>query len=266
MQDSRMRRVRRPATESPAIPIEDPGQVAAWSLYNFAAHGWAAPVAAVLIGPWMLSLATNAVGKHGVLIAVGPVHLRAEAYPSAMITVAAIVQFFVLPLAGASADLRRAKRRWLAAGCAGGSVICVLLALTGGSEWLLVGLLFVAGAVLAGLADLMWNGMLPEIAGPERRNAVSSRGTAMGYLGAGVILVLELGFIDFRHTLDLSKATAVRLCFLVAGIWWAAFGAAAIRHLDPPLGESAGSALFGAGRRLVVGGMVLAVNGSHVGR
>ena len=234
MQDSGMRRVRRPATESTAIPIEDQGQVAAWSLYNFAAHGWAAPVAAVLIGPWMLSLATNAVGKRGVLIAIGPAHLRAEAYPSAMLTVAAIVQFLVLPLAGAAADLRRAKRRWLAAGCAGGSMICVLLALTGGSEWLLVGLLFVAGAVLAGLADLMWNGMLPEIAGPERRNAVSSRATAMGYLGAGVILVLRAGFIDFRHTLGLSKATAVRLCFLIAGIWWAAFGAAAIRHLDPP--------------------------------
>ena len=97
-----MRRVRRRGTESPAVPIEDQGQVAAWSLYNFAAHGWAAAVAAVLIGPWMLSLATNAVGKHGVLIAIGPVHLRAEAYPSAMLTVAAIVQFLVLPLAGAA--------------------------------------------------------------------------------------------------------------------------------------------------------------------
>ncbi len=41
---------------------------------------------------------------------------------------------------------------------------------------------------------------------------------------------------------------------------------AVIRVVELALGESAGSALFGAGRRLVVGGMVLAVNGSHVGR
>ena len=80
----------------------------------------------------------------------------------------------------------------------------------------------------------MWNGESPRDQRTERRNAVSSQATAIGSIGAGVILVLELGFINFHHTLDLSKPSTVRLCLLIAGIWWAAFGAAALRPPRPP--------------------------------
>ena len=67
----RMRRVRRRGAESPGVPIEARARLP-HGRCRLAAHGGAAAVAAVLIGPWMLSLATNAVGEHGVLIAIGP--------------------------------------------------------------------------------------------------------------------------------------------------------------------------------------------------
>jgi MFS transporter, UMF1 family len=112
-------------------------------------------------------------------------------------------------------------------------VVCGLLALTGGSEWVLAGLLFLAGSVFEGISDLAWNGMLPELAGPTRRDAVSARATAVGYVGAGLLLAAELAFTDAHHSLGMSKATAVRVCFLLAGIWWAGFGLAALRRLQP---------------------------------
>lgn len=221
------------SSERPS-PAERKRQVAAWAQYGAAAHGWQAPVAAVLSGPWLLSLATNAVGKHGLLIVVGPFHLRAEAYPSAMLTVASIFQLLLLPILGAAADARSAKRRWLQFGCITGSVVCALLALTGGSLWLLAGLLFLGGSALSSVTDLIWNGMLPELAEPDGSDIVSSHGAAIGYLGAGVILALELAFLNSRGLFGLSKATAVRLCFLVAAIWWASIGLTAIRRLNPP--------------------------------
>jgi len=210
-------------------------QVAAWAQYGAAAHGWQAPVAAVLSGPWLLSLATNAVGKHGILIELGPLRLSAAAYPSAMLTFAAVLQLLMLPVLGAAADARAAKRRWLQFGCGAGSVVCALLALTGGTLWLLAGILILVGSALSSVTDLIWNAMLPELAEPDGSDIVSSRGAAIGYLGAGVILAVELAFLNARGVFGLSKSTAVRLCFVVAALWWAGIGLPAIRRLNPPL-------------------------------
>lgn len=214
-------------------PTEDRRQIAAWSRYNWGDHGWAAPVAAVLIGPWMLALATNAVGTHGRLVTLGPLSLSAAAYPSAMLTLAALIQLVVLPAVGAAADARMAKRRWLVVACALGSVVCGALALTGGNEWLLAGLLFLLGSLCEGVSDLVWNGMLPELASPPDRNRVSGRATAVGYAGAAVLLALDLVFVDAHSAFGLSKSGAVRLCFLGAGLWWAGFGLTALRRLRP---------------------------------
>ncbi len=205
----------------------------AWYLYNWANHGWATPVAAVLVGPWMLALADSAVGDHGTLIAIGALKLKADAFPSAMITVAALVQLGALPFFGAAADARAAKRRWLILACVSGSIVCCLLAFTGGSEWLLVGLLFIAGSTIEGISDLTWNGMLPELAGPTERDAVSSRATAVGYLGAGILLIVELLIVDLHASIGVGKAPAVRICFAVAGLWWAGFGWRALARLEP---------------------------------
>jgi UMF1 family MFS transporter len=222
----------------PRIDASRPGSrigpdIKAWCLYNWADHAWATPVAAVLIGPWMLALADNAVGHHGTLIAVGALRLKAEAFPSAVITVAALVQLALLPGLGAVVDSRDAKRRSLGLACAAGSAICVVLAVTGGSEWLLTGLLFIAGSVIEGVSDLAWNGMLPELAAPDERDAVSSRGTAVGYLGGGILLIVDLLAVDLHATIGISKADAVRACFALAGIWWSYFGWRAISHLHP---------------------------------
>jgi MFS transporter, UMF1 family len=219
----------RPASEGA------PGQVAAWAAYNWANHAWAAPVAAVLIGPWMLALAKKAFGSdRATLLALGPLHLRVDAYPSAMVTVASVIQLFVLPPIGVRVDARGAKRRSLIACCAAGSLVCGLLALTSGGQWALAGILFLSGSVVEGVSDLTWQAMLPEIAAPDQCDAVSSRGTAIGYLGAGAILAILLIFVDLHSQLGLSKSSAVRFCFLGAGLWWTGFGLLALRRLDPP--------------------------------
>jgi MFS transporter, UMF1 family len=179
----------------------------------------------------MLALATKAVGDHGVLIRVGPLELRADAYPSAMITVAALVQFLVLPFLGSWADQRGSAQRWLAGACGAGSLACIGLALTTDRAWLAAGLLFVFGSLTGGVSDLVWNGLLPELAPVQVRHAVSSRATAVGYLGAGAILAIDLVLVQARSSIGLGEAMAVRICFVTAAAWWVGFGLPALRHL-----------------------------------
>jgi UMF1 family MFS transporter len=217
-----------------AAPPESDNTVArAWYRYNWADHAWATPVAAALIGPWMLSLAQQAVGSRGVVVGVGPLVLRGDAFPSAMVVVAAAAQLLVPPAVGAHVDARSTKRRWLTGACVGGAVVCLALGLTTSSAWIAAGALFVVDSLAEGVSDLAWQGMLPEIAGPAERDGLSARGSAIGYLGGSVILAINLALVELHDPLDLTEEAAVRLCFVACGGWWLSFGLLSLRHLRP---------------------------------
>ncbi len=234
-------------------PPDAPRGWRAWCLYAWANHAFVTGVATVLIGPYLLSLATNAVGEAGHVFTLGPVSLRASAWPSFVITVSAIVQVFVVPAFGASADARARKRRMLGGACAIGSVLTAALALTGESDWLAAGLVFLFANVVFGTSDVVYNAMLPELAGSSDRDRLSSRGFAWGYLGGGLFLVVDLVLLTAHDAFGLTRADAVRICFLTAGIWWAAFGFLALARLrgaGPAASRAAGRAGLGV-RRLV---------------
>jgi MFS transporter, UMF1 family len=65
--------------------------------------------------------------------------------------------------------------------------------------------------------------ILPLISDEEERDAVSSRGWAWGYLGGGLLLVVNLVVFLFHDSFGLSEGLAVRLSMLSAAVWWAAF-------------------------------------------
>jgi len=203
-------------------------------MYSWANHGWETTVATVLAGPWLLSLATKHHPKHSILFSVGPLHLRTESYPSFVITVAALVQLLVLPLLGSAADHRRSIERWLALACLGGSAVAVAFAATSGGEYVAAGVLLLLGSQAYGASNVLYNALLPGLAAPDERDAISSRGFAYGYLGGGLLLAANLALLLAHHAIGLDKSTAVRICFVSAGLWWAGWGLWSLRRLPPP--------------------------------
>ena len=201
-------------------------------MYAFANHAWVTTIGTVLIGPWLLQLAKSGAGsEHATLFSIGPWHLAASAYPSFVLAVAALAQVVVLPALGAAADALSAKRLILQATCTAGAVIAALLATTGGSQWLYAGIVFLVGTVVFGASDVVYNSFLSHLAASDRRDAVSSKGFAYGYLGGGILLAINLALLQLHSTIGLSKAAAVRVCFVTAGVWWIGFGLPAIRGL-----------------------------------
>lgn len=226
------------------VDADDRREVRGWSMYAWANHGWVTTVGTVLIGPWLLTLATHHGTDRTVLFRIGPLVLHADAYPSAVISTAALLQLLVLPAIGAMADSARSPRRWVMAACLAGSAVAALLATSSGREWLYAGLLYLGGTVIFGASDIVYNSFLPKIASPQRRDTVSSMGFAYGYTGAGVLLAIDLAFIDLHKALGISRAAAVRGSFVSAGIWWAGFGVWALRRLrdrPPPARGSVGT-------------------------
>ncbi|PZS02245.1 MAG: MFS transporter [Pseudonocardiales bacterium] len=227
---------------------EDSREVSRWAFYGFANHGWTGAIGTVLIGPWLLALAKHAAGgtKH-TLFSIGPLHLAASAFPSFALTVAALLQMPILPALGAAADTLAAKRRILMITCAAGSAVAALLATTAGGAWLLAGALFIIGSLLFGANDVVYNAYLPHLVPRNRRNAVSSRGFAVGYLGSGLLIAVDLAILQLRHAIGISESTAVRICFTSAGLWWAGFGLYAIAGLRerPAVRRATGGRGFG---------------------
>src|SRR5258706_3982565 len=114
------------------------------------------------------------------------------------------------------------------------------------AECLLGGSLFLIATVAVGASVVIYNSCLPEIAPPEDRDAVSSKGWGIGYIGGGVLLALNLVLMIKAEAIGLGTEMAVRLCLGSAGVWWAVFTIPtllALRNRGParnlPPGQSA---------------------------
>jgi UMF1 family MFS transporter len=80
---------------------------------------------------------------------------------------------------------------------------------------------------------VFYNSYLPDIASESERDRVSSYGWAMGYLGGGLLLALNLAFFIFSENLGVPGSLAVRINLASAGFWWLGFSFLTWSRLQP---------------------------------
>lgn len=147
------------------------------------------------------------------------------------------------PVLGALADAAAVKKRLLAAGVALGVAATAGLALVGPGDWRLAAALFVAGNVGLATSFVFYDALLPHVARPEEVDRVSSAGYALGYLGGGLLLALDLALILAPGAFGLPSGPGLtpwqatlptRLAFLSVALWWAAFTIPLLRRVPEP--------------------------------
>jgi UMF1 family MFS transporter len=125
---------------------------------------------------------------------------------------------------GAIADYTRLKKRMLAIFAYIGAFSTMGLYFLQGTNYLLGGVLFLIANLSFGASIVFYNAYLPDIASPDDRDKVSSQGWAIGYLGGGLLLFLNLIFLQvLAEPLGVSQGDAVRISLASAGVWWAIF-------------------------------------------
>lgn len=203
----------------------------AWYWYDWANSAYVTTIATVLFAPYLISVAEKAacgfVGDSdrpctadlSVLgLAVSPGSLVAY-----VVTLATIVSALVLPVVGAAADRSSRKKQVMAGFAWTGSLAAAGMFFVTGSNWELgAALLFVANICL-GSSLVVYDAILCEISTPDERDRVSSRGWALGYLGGGLLLAVNLAVVTMHDTFGMSTGMAVRVSLLSAAVWWAAF-------------------------------------------
>jgi UMF1 family MFS transporter len=89
---------------------------------------------------------------------------------------------------------------------------------------------------------VFYDSLLPHIARPDELDRVSSAGFAIGYLGGGVLLAVNLAWILLPGSFGLpDTVTAVRLSFLSVAIWWGVFSVPLFRIVKEPLVDAPGA-------------------------
>lgn len=212
------------STATHAIAQGDRREIRGWMMYDWANSAFSTTVVTTLLGPYLSGLASTVDG-----VKLFGFTFEPDAFFPTCVSISVILQVLFLPLLGTIADYSTLKKRLLLSFAAIGGVATMLLFFIHGDMGfigvngavLLGGLLFIIANLAFGAAIVFYNAFLPDIAAPEDRDRVSSQGWAMGYLGGGLLLLLNLILIQFIMTNN--TALAVRISLASAGVWWLVF-------------------------------------------
>jgi UMF1 family MFS transporter len=143
------------------------------------------------------------------------------------------LQVLFLPILGAIADYSHMRKRMMQIFATIGAITTILMFFITANLWWLGGVLFILANLTFGAAIVFYNAYLPDIASEDQRDRVSSYGWAMGYLGGGLLLLLNLGFYMFSENLGVPQDLSVRINLATAGVWWLAFSTITWARLRP---------------------------------
>src|SRR5436305_3905543 len=193
----------------------DRREIFGWMMYDWANSAFQTTVVTALAGPYLTALAQSAVGENGVVLHLGPMaSVTAKSLFPYCIAVSVFLQIFLLPTLGAVADYTHLKKPLMAAFCYAGATATALLFFVFGNRYLAGALLLIGANLSFGASIVLYNAYLNDITTEDRRDAVSSRGYALGYLGGGLLLAGNLALVSFADALGISQGMAVRVSLL----------------------------------------------------
>jgi UMF1 family MFS transporter len=202
----------------------------AWYFYDWANSAYVTTTMTVLFTPYLTTVAKRAacpgqdidlncvtdLSVFGLPVNPGSLALYA-------ITATTLISALLLPLVGAVADRSGHKRSMLGYFAWIGSLAAAAMVLVAGTNWQLGVLLQLVAGLSLGCSLVVYDSILCDIATPDERDGVSSRGWALGYVGGGLLLAINLGVVQAHEAIGLSTEAAVRLSLLSAGVWWGVF-------------------------------------------
>jgi MFS transporter, UMF1 family len=188
--------------------------VNAWAMYDWANSAFAAIILTAVFPVYYRSLATTA----------GCAAEDATAYWAYTTSLSLLVVALVGPVLGAIVDILGGKKQFLGVALALGAFGSLSLAFLGKDTFLLGALVFaIANLGFAG-GNIFYEALLPDVARVDDIDRVSVRGYALGYLGGGLLLIINSFWLlrpDWFWMPD--REFALRASFASVAVWWVVF-------------------------------------------
>src|SRR5262245_59762799 len=220
-------------------------ELRAWAMYDWANSAFQTTIIAAVFPIYFQKVAADGLP--------GPVATsRFEWGTTGSILIVAIVA----PLLGSVADRAPLKKRLPAVFLAIGATATLAMFFIARGEWVFALSLFIAGNVGVAGSIVFYESLLPHIAPPDRLDRVSTAGYAIGYIGGGVLLGINIAMMSKPEWFLLpDRDTAVRASLASVAVWWVVFSIPLFRRVPEPAirahGAHPGAGLAGAVRGLL---------------
>jgi UMF1 family MFS transporter len=193
----------------------------AWTMYDWGNSGFVTTIMAAVLPVYYSSVAASNL----------PANV-ATAYWGYTTSLAALLAAVISPVLGAMADFRGSKKSFLTIFMVIGVTAAALMYFIGTGDWLLASLLFIFGQIGFAGSLVYYDALLPHVAREDEIDMVSSRGYAMGYIGGGILLAINLAMIMLAPKPLTGLMT--RLSFLTVAVWWFVFTLPLLRIVSEP--------------------------------
>ena len=141
----------------------------------------------------------------------------------------------VSPLLGAIADRGSAKKKLLIIFAFLGSLMTAALWLVQKGDWQLAVFFYIIATIGFMAGNIFYDSLLPSVAGREKVDYVSALGYSLGYLGGGLLFLVNVLMYLHPDWFGIpDSSTAIRISFVSVAIWWAIFTVPIIIFMPEP--------------------------------
>ncbi|MBB1284829.1 MFS transporter [Flavisolibacter sp. BT320] len=208
----------------------------AWAMYDWANSVYNLVITTTFFPVYYTEM-TKAAPFNGNVTFLGRSYVNTALYNYALAATYLVVAI-LLPVLSSMADYKGNKKRFMQAFCTIGALACSSLYFFS-PENFSMGIICMMLAAFGFYCSLVfYNSYLPEIAAVQDRDRISAKGFTAGYIGSVIMQIIGFLLVVFWEQIPFlsGEGHAVRLTFLLVGIWWIGFAQIPFRHL--PVGNA----------------------------
>ena len=150
-------------------------------------------------------------------------------------SISSVVIALLAPVLGAFADRGSMKKKLLITFAFLGSIMTGALWFVGKGNWELAVFFYVMATIGFMAGNVFYDSFLPAVAKRSEVDYVSSLGYSLGYLGGGLLFMVNVLMYLYPQSFGIPDATvAIRLSFVSVAIWWSIFSLPILLFLPEP--------------------------------
>ncbi|GJM33739.1 MAG: MFS transporter [Saprospiraceae bacterium] len=215
------------APKSSPKPLNDKKVINAWALFDWANSAFALVITVAIFPGYFVKITDEQINIFGLEVTNSSLYAFS-------ISAAYLIIAIASPFLSGIADYGGKKKFFLKFFTTFGAIGCIsLFFFTDASQWLIGTIGFIMGMIGFAGGLVFYNAYLPLIVTEDRYDSVSARGFAFGYIGSILLLCINLAIILNPGWLGISEEStlAVRISFLMVGLWWIGFAMISFRFL-----------------------------------
>ena len=149
-----------------------------------------------------------------------------------------LIVVLLAPILGAYADIGTKRKKLLISFASLGVFCTASFYFIPHGDWMLAALFYALAAVGFSGGNVFYDSLIVSVSNNETRNRVSALGYSLGYLGGGLLFLINvIMFLNPDYFGIETQANAVLLSFLMVAVWWALFSIPLVRNVKESVSE-----------------------------